>query len=118
LLHLDHFIVPVRGRTLNALIVAAHEALFEKCQPADKRPLPDTTRLAQAVLAEFQDLLRECHCRTGLVPIHEVRQRIAAQFGPSAARHDVLDEVILGQRLHEQVLDALPPQVGGRRCLR
>jgi hypothetical protein len=51
--------------------------------------------LGAAVLAEFQELWRERHGRSGLVPIHEIRQRIADRFGTAASRHDVLDEVIL-----------------------
>ena len=94
--HIDHFVVPVRGRTLNALIAAAHDAPFEKTKPTAERRMPDSADLAEAVLAEFQDLRNRRHGQTGLVPIHEVRQKIAAQFGPAAARHEVLDEVILG----------------------
>jgi DNA-binding PadR family transcriptional regulator len=86
----------LKGGTLNALIGAARELAFENKQfaaPAQKRP--NESELTQAVLEEFRSLLRERHSRSGLVPIHEVRHGIAARFGAGAARHDVLDEIIL-----------------------
>ena len=57
--------------------------------------MPKAAELEDAVLAGFQELLRERHVRSGLVPIHEVRQQIAEHFGPAAACHDALDKVIL-----------------------
>jgi hypothetical protein len=38
-----------------------------------------------------------------LVPIHEVRAEVLAQFGPAAARHDVFDEAVLGLWRAKQV---------------
>jgi DNA-binding PadR family transcriptional regulator len=97
--HLEHAEFWVKGKTLNAL-AAARESSFDRDQPSGlvtpERPMPSQIELAEAVLAEFQELRRERHSRSGLVPIHEVRQRIIDRFGPGAARHDVLDEVILG----------------------
>jgi hypothetical protein len=98
----------LKGRTINALISAAREPSFQKApptlQPAVEPALPTPMQLADAILAEFEELRREHHGRSGLVPIHEVRQRIADRFGPAAARHDVLDEAILGlwreKRIH------------------
>jgi hypothetical protein len=58
--------------------------------------VPSQSELAEAVMAEFRDLRRERHGSSGLVPIHEIRQRIVERFGPTAGRHDLLDEVILG----------------------
>ncbi len=40
--------------------------------------------------------MRERHAVGGLVPIHEVRAAVRKQFGETAARHDVFDEVVLG----------------------
>jgi DNA-binding PadR family transcriptional regulator len=98
--HLKHATFKLKGQTLNALVAAARESSFQRDRPAGptppERPVPSQSELAEAVLAEFQQLRRERHGRSGLVPIHEVRQRIADRFTPAAARHDVLDEVILG----------------------
>lgn len=96
---LEHAVIPLRGKTLNALIGAAREASFEKnaADPgaADKKAAPSHDELTNAVLAMFHELLRERFGHTGLVPIHEIRRHIATQFGPAAGRHDVLDEVIM-----------------------
>jgi hypothetical protein len=90
----------IKGRTLVALMTAARESPFRTSQPPvpaqPAMPLPAPAKLATAVLATFEELRRERHSQSGLVPIHEVRQRIAEQFGAPAARHDALDEVILG----------------------
>jgi hypothetical protein len=98
--HLRDVEFTIKGKTLNALITAAHESLFHteppKAPTESGRTTPTTADLADSVLAAFEDLQRERHGRSGLVPIHEVRQRIGERFGPAAARHDVLDEVILG----------------------
>jgi hypothetical protein len=95
--HLEHAAITVKGKTLNALVAAARESSFERAQPfgPTAHTVPSQAALAEAVLAEFRELRRERHARSGLVPIHEVRQRIADRFGPAASRHDVLDEVIL-----------------------
>src|SRR5262249_16899883 len=96
--HLDHARFSVRGATLNALVTAVRESSFARDKPAGlsgEGPLPNARKLAEAVLDQFQELRREKHGRSGLVPIHEVRQKIADRFGQTAARHDVLDEVIL-----------------------
>lgn len=89
----------IKGKTLNALIAAAQESSFRSeeatAPPHPERMAPSFADLATAVLDAFEDLRRERHGRSGLVPIHEVRQRIADRFGAAAARHDMLDEVIL-----------------------
>jgi DNA-binding PadR family transcriptional regulator len=98
--HLDHLEFPVKGKALNALVAAARESSFRPEQPSTgSTPVgapPDKATLENQVLIEFEELRRERHGRSGLVPIHEVRQRIVERFGPPAGRHDVLDEVILG----------------------
>jgi DNA-binding PadR family transcriptional regulator len=89
----------IKGKALNALVAAARESSFTDERPAAQmaeRSVPSQSELAEAVMAEFQDLRRERHGSSGLVPIHEVRQRIVERFGPTAGRHDLLDEVILG----------------------
>lgn len=97
--HLDHADITLKGKTLNALVAAAREASFDRDQPRPAsesvKSAPSAAELEEAVLAGFQELLRERHPRSGLVPIHEVRQYIAERFGPGAARHDALDEVIM-----------------------
>jgi hypothetical protein len=98
--HYEHAVFPLKGKTLNTLVTAARESSFERDRhespAAVERQLPNQTELAEAVLVEFRELRSERHSRSGLVPIHEVRQRIVDRFGPAAARHDVLDEIILG----------------------
>jgi hypothetical protein len=97
--HMGSVAFTITGKTLNALIAAAQDSSFQTGQPTPltqpTRHMPSPSELAEAVLGAFADLRRERHGRTGLVPIHEVRQRIAEQFGPPAARHDLLDDVIL-----------------------
>jgi predicted transcriptional regulator len=97
--YLEHAAFTVRGKTLNALTAAAREALFDRDRPGapvPSGPPPRPAELAEAVLTEFEDLRRERHGRSGLVPIYEVRQRLVERFGPAAGRHDLLDEVLLG----------------------
>lgn len=97
--HLTHANFTVKGKTLNALVAAARESPFQGSQrtaPAATDAQPDKATLENAVLAEFESLRRECYGGSGLVPIHEVRQRIRQRFGPAAGQHEVLDEVILG----------------------
>jgi predicted transcriptional regulator len=97
--HLEHAEFTVKGKALNSLVAAARESSFERdgltAQTSVERSMPSQSELAEVVLANFQELRRERHSHTGLVPIHEVRQRIAERFGLAAARHDVLDEVLL-----------------------
>jgi hypothetical protein len=98
--HLSHAQFTLKGKTLNTLVAAARDSSFRKERPPGSVPsdptVPNHANLAEAVLAEFHELRRERHGRSGLVPIHEVRGRIVERFGPAAGRHDVLDEVILG----------------------
>lgn len=98
--HLSNVEFRIKGKTLNTLIALAHESSFRP-RPATNPPDAGTTdaapaQLADAVLDLFEELRRERHSRSGLVPIHEVRQRIAQRYSAAAARHDILDEVILG----------------------
>jgi hypothetical protein len=86
----------VKGKTLNSLVAAARESPFRGDRQSTNTPRPSQAQLEDAVLAQFRDLQRERYNQTKLVPIYEVRRRIAARFGATAARHDVLDEIILG----------------------
>ena len=87
------------GRQLNALLDRVSGAAMRQpeappttsAQPQTVQPPAD---LSRAVYDEFEELRRERHGHTGLVPIHEIRARIAEKYGPQAARHDVLDEPI------------------------
>jgi DNA-binding PadR family transcriptional regulator len=98
--HLAHADFAVKGKTLNALVAAARELPFQGSQrtapAAAAEAQPNKATLENAVLAEFEELRRERYGRSGLVPIHEVRQRISQRFGTAAGQHEVLDEVILG----------------------
>jgi DNA-binding PadR family transcriptional regulator len=96
--HLDHAAFVVKGKTLNSLVSAARELPFQGSQrtaPAVAAAPPEKATLENAVLAEFEQLHRKRYGRSGLVPIHEVRQRISQRFGSAASQHEVLDEVIL-----------------------
>ncbi len=59
---------------------------------------PASGDLAATVLAVLAELKRERYGHTGLVPIPDVRRQVAAELGPNSARHDVLDNVIIGLR--------------------
>jgi predicted transcriptional regulator len=76
---------------LNALLRAARVSTTAPAPTYAPRP----ANLADAVLAEFEDLRREHHGHTGRVPLYQLRERFAAKYGPEVARHDVLDEPIL-----------------------
>jgi predicted transcriptional regulator len=104
----------IRGEHLNALLEAARASAAEagstraewagptgagaagpdrpEAQEVPTERSPE--QLREAVLAEFEELRRETYSRTGLVPIHAVRARIAEKYGERAAEHDVLDEQI------------------------
>jgi predicted transcriptional regulator len=86
------------GTILNQLLEAARDAAKQFDAPAPVHPTPRQAPadLAAAVLAEFEELRREKHHHSGMVPIHEVRQRIREKYGEESARHGVLDEVIKG----------------------
>lgn len=97
--HLNNVEFRIKGKTLNTLIAHAHESSFQPqatISPDAVITHTSPAQLVDTVLALFEELRRERHSRSGLVPIHEVRQRIAERYGAAAARHDVLDEVILG----------------------
>jgi predicted transcriptional regulator len=105
----DDFEFKIRGRVLNDLLEAAREAAKQFAgAPADtvKRDtgmpaeavIPETSRLDEAILRAFEELLRERHTVTGMVPIHEVRAEVRKHLGETAARHDAFDPVILSLR--------------------
>jgi predicted transcriptional regulator len=90
----------LQGRLLNQLLEAARETAKQFETPAGTASVgpatPPAADLAVAVLEVFADLRREKYQMSGMVPVHEVRQRIRAKYGEEAARHAVLDDVILG----------------------
>lgn len=122
--------VTLNGRQLNALLQAVRSstpsagATQEFGRGTESRGIPLPADLSQAIYEEFDDLRRERYGHTGLVPIHEIRARIAAEYGTEAARHDVLDEPIrelwrqgrvrmvalsdLGRATPEQLNDSVP----------
>ena len=83
------------GHTLNALLEAAREIGKQFAARGRTGRDPDPAALERAVLAAFEELLRERHAVGGLVPIHEVRAEVRSRFGDPASRHDVFDEVVL-----------------------
>ncbi len=76
---------------------AARAALGGTVIPPPPTPQPlGPEAIDRAVMAAFTELKRERFGHSGLVPIPEIRRSIARALGPSAARHDALDERILG----------------------
>ncbi len=58
---------------------------------------PSSDKLRDSVLAHAAAIHKERAAKgnnNDLVPIHEIRSRVAAEHGPHAARHDVLDHVL------------------------
>jgi hypothetical protein len=90
----------LKGDALAALLEAAREVGKEftpRPPTPDNRPL-DGAELERAILAAFEELLRERHTVTGMVPIHEVRAEVRRQLGERAARHDAFDPVVIRLR--------------------
>jgi DNA-binding PadR family transcriptional regulator len=65
--------------------------------PSDSPALDDN-----AVLRIVESLRRGEFAHTRLIPIHEVRRRVAREFGPGAAGHEVFDAIL--SRLHSEGL--------------
>jgi hypothetical protein len=97
--HLKHVELRIKGETLNKLIEKAREPSFRQDPkygtPTVEELKLEPVELAETVMAEFQAIRRESYSDSGMVPIHEVRERIAKRLGPISASHAVLDEVIL-----------------------
>jgi DNA-binding PadR family transcriptional regulator len=106
--HYPSIELTLTGSELNSLLAAVRESSARSGLPQERREQPDDRTvetppvpvdqplrapedLAEAILREFEDLLREKYGHTGMVPIHDVRRRIAERFGPEAARHEVFD---------------------------
>lgn len=93
----DDFVFSLTGKVLNDLLEAARDAAkqFESTTaPAAAEP-PSADELRAEILLAFDELSREAHADTGLVPIHEVRAAIRDRFGPGLVRHDAFDEAVL-----------------------
>lgn len=97
----ESFRFRLTGKELNLLLEAAREAAKEftpmgvDAAQAPATEAPTAGDLAEAILKSFEDLRRERHTVSGMVPIHEVRAEVRARFGPAAARHAVFDEAVL-----------------------
>ncbi len=83
----------INGRVLNELLEAASDAA-RQFQAPEAGPAPRPMPSAEAVWEAFEELRRQKYEASGRVPIHEVRSRIAAKYGPEAARSDVFDEQV------------------------
>lgn len=59
------------------------------------KPAASPEELRHAILESFEELLREEHGVTRLVPIHQVREAIRKRLGSTSARHDHFDEAVL-----------------------
>lgn len=84
-------------RGVSELFHNARQRLQARPSPPEKLETPD---LADVLWSEFQELHRERFGHSGLVPIHELRRRVAARLGAQAARHDVFDAEV--QRLRQR----------------
>ena len=87
------------GVVIEALLDAAKEVgkQFEPSTQEAARPI-QTGDLQRAIQDTFEELLRERHAVTGLVPIHEVRAELRRRLGDQAARHDTFDPLVIGMR--------------------
>jgi DNA-binding MarR family transcriptional regulator len=90
----------LKGDALAALLEAAREVGKQFTpEPSEPGESPvDDARLERAVLAAFEELLRERHTVTGMVPIHEVRAEVRRRLGDRATRHDTFDPVVVRLR--------------------
>lgn len=90
----DGIVFHLPGLVLNRLLEAAREVGGQfGHQPA--KPPASPEELRHAILESFEELLREEHGVTRLVPIHQVREAVWKKFGSTSARHDVFDEAVL-----------------------
>lgn len=83
----------INGLVLNELLEAARDAA-RQFQGPEAGPGPRPALPAEAVWEAFEELRRQKYEPSGRVPIHEVRSRIAAKYGPEAARPEVFDEQV------------------------
>jgi hypothetical protein len=87
------------ARALNALLEAARE-VGKQFAPVENVPVttavtaPAAESVEAAILETFEELLRERHHVTGLVPIHEIRAVIRNRFSEAAAKHDAFDPIV------------------------
>jgi len=66
-------------------------------QPAADQPAAKQD-LSQAILDAFEELLRERHSSSGMVPIHEVRALLHERLGPEQAEHKTFDPCVKALR--------------------
>ncbi len=97
----------LKGRVLNELMEAARDAAkeFEPGSSTGQSPMtagesmaPSSQEIERAVMDAFEELRREKYSMSGMVPIHEIRQRIRERVGADAAGHEVLDEAMQRMR--------------------
>ncbi|MBV8233052.1 MAG: hypothetical protein JO329_23995, partial [Planctomycetaceae bacterium] len=74
--------------------VAPRPVLLNRAAPSD---------LSGAILRIFEELLRENYAHLEMVPIYAIRHRIAEEYGPESARHDVLDPQIHRMRQDRRI---------------
>jgi DNA-binding PadR family transcriptional regulator len=102
--------VKVKGSALTELLAAAREGA--KPGPGDtptrgqpqppQDPLTDS-RLEAAVMDTFHELLRGPYAGLRMVPIHEIRKRVAERFGAHVVSHTAFDERLLELRRTDRV---------------
>jgi DNA-binding PadR family transcriptional regulator len=99
----DESQLTIKGRVLNDLMEAARDAAKEfepsagsGASAPSSRPSGSTSpeQIERAIMEAFDELRREKYAMSGMVPIHEIRQRIRQRVGADAARHEVLDDVV------------------------
>jgi hypothetical protein len=97
------FSVTLMGQAFNAVLEAARLVGKQfgghggQAHPEPSRLLAPTD-LERAVTGAFEELLRERHGATGMVPVHEVRAEVRRRHGDQAARHDTFDPAVLRLR--------------------
>jgi hypothetical protein len=87
--------IRLKGREFNALLAAVRDLAGDWQRPIQEpvnSSVPDD--LASKILAVVQELQRERAGYSRLVPIHEIRLRVAKTWGATAASHDVFDEKV------------------------
>ncbi|HVK08564.1 MAG TPA: hypothetical protein VM597_07280 [Gemmataceae bacterium] len=98
----DSFRFDLRGKVLNDLLEAAREAAKQfspaEATPGRPAPPPAPDEVERTIINAFQELLRERHSASGMVPVHEARAEVRRRLGDPAARHDAFDPAVLRLR--------------------
>jgi hypothetical protein len=87
--------IRLKGRELNALLAAVREPSVDWPPPVQPSPSERSQDdRAPDIFGIFQELQHERAGYSRLVPIHEIRRRVAEKYGANAAAHDVFDQQV------------------------